>query len=220
MSNIKQFVFDSILDDIVNGVYPLDFVFNEKYLIEKYQVSRSPIRDALVALCNERVLRSVPRYGYEIVRITEKDMREIAQFRQFIELEAFKMTCERYCEDMLERITQFNIDTHHMLERQEVNLRTMWKSNIDFHTMLISFFENDYVENALQRALSMQYRAYSQLYWKKNKLSKRANPDDFENFINGYHKHLEKSLRERDFGRALEILRDDINDIPIYFRDE
>ena len=70
-----------------------------------------------------------------------------------------------------------------MLERQEVNLRTMWKSNIDFHTMLISFFENDYVENALQRALSMQYRAYSQLYWKKNKLSKRANPDDFENYI-------------------------------------
>ena len=120
----------------------------------------------------------------------------------------------------MERIAQFNAETHLMLERQEVNLRTMWKSNIDFHTMLIAFNENEYVENALQRVLSMQYRAYSQLYWKKNKLSKHTNPGNFENFINGYHKHLEESLRERDFDKALEILRDDIYDIPIYFRDE
>ena len=53
----------------------------------------------------------------------------------------------------------------------------------------------------------MQYRAYSQLYWKKNKLSKHTN---FENFINGYHKHLKRARYERDFDKALEILRDDI----------
>ena len=94
MNNIKQFVFNSVLEDIINGVYPLDFVFNEKYLIEKYNVSRSPVRDALIELCNEKILRAIPRYGYEIIRITEKDMRDITQFRLFLEIEAFKMTCQ------------------------------------------------------------------------------------------------------------------------------
>ena len=50
MKNIKEQIYDSILEDLIDGVYPIDFVFNEKFLIDKYQVSRSPIRDALVYL--------------------------------------------------------------------------------------------------------------------------------------------------------------------------
>lgn len=167
MNSLKQQVFDSILDDIINGIYPIDFVFNEKFLIEKYQISRSPIRDALIELCNEKILRAIPRYGYEIIRITEKDMRDITQFRLILELDIFNLTCRTYCDDMVERISAFNSETQHFLHGNGLNLRTMWQSNIRFHTMLISFIDNQYAEETLKKALSMQYRAYSQLYWKK-----------------------------------------------------
>ena len=34
-ASIKQMVYDGVLCDIINGVYPLDYVFNEKELVEK-----------------------------------------------------------------------------------------------------------------------------------------------------------------------------------------
>lgn len=218
VNNLKQYVFDSILDDIINGVYPLNFVFNEKYLTEKYQISRSPVRDALIELCNEKILRAIPRYGYEIIRLTEKDMREITQFRLFLEIESFKLTCHPCCDKMVERIAEFNKETHELLQDKELNLRNMWQSNIRFHTMLISFTDNHYAEEALKKALSMQYRAYSQLYWKKNMLAKPYN--NFEIKINEYHYNLEKSLRTRDFDQAVQILQDDINNISVYYKGE
>lgn len=217
-TSIKQQVFDSVLEDLINGVYPIDFVFNEKYLIEKYQVSRSPIRDALIELCNEKVLRAIPRYGYEIVRITEQNMREIAQFRSILEVEIFKHTCERYCDEMLARIEYHNENTRRMLQSTEHNLRTMWEDNINFHMMLISFGNNQYAEDALKRALSMQYRAYSQLYWKKSSMSLYTN--DFVGRINLQHNRLADCMRARDFDAAVQVLREDINDIAVHIQDE
>ena len=218
MNNIKQFVFNSVLEDIMNGVYPLDFVFNEKYLIEKYNVSRSPVRDALIELCNEKILRAIPRYGYEIIRITEKDVRDITQFRLFLEIEAFKSTCELYCDEMTERIVAYNDDSLLFLKKEEPNLRTLWNCNIDFHTMLISFTGNTYAEEALRKALSTQYRAYTQLYWQKKRLTKKDNT--FEDTINEHHILLANSLRQHNFEEAIQILKKDICDIPIYFHDK
>lgn len=218
MNNIKQFVFNSVLEDIINGVYPLDFVFNEKYLIEKYNVSRSPVRDALIELCNEKILRAIPRYGYEIIRITEKDMRDITQFRLFLEIEAFKLTCQSYCDEMVERIVAYNDTALSFVKKEEPNLRTLWKSNIDFHTMLISFTGNTYAETALEKALSTQYRAYTQLYWQKNQMTKKDNT--FENAINEYHILLADLLKNHNFEEAVRILKNDICDITIYFHDK
>jgi DNA-binding GntR family transcriptional regulator len=218
VKNIKEQIYDSILEDLIDGVYPIDFVFNEKFLIDKYQVSRSPIRDALVALCNEKILRSIPRYGYEIVRITEQNMRDIAQLRAFIEVQSFKLCCEAYCDEMLERIVRQNEQNVRQMRTEEPNLRTMWRNNINFHTMLLSFAGNQYSVEVLERALTMQYRAYPQLYRRKNLLSQRTHT--FESDINEYHDRLADCLRARDFKAAAKVLRDDIYDIPVYIRDE
>ena len=69
MSNttLKENIYNSIWDGIVNGEYDSNYIFNEKALVEKYKVSKSPVRDALIELCSDGILRSIPRYGYEIV---------------------------------------------------------------------------------------------------------------------------------------------------------
>ena len=84
-SSLKTEIYDSILKDIIEGNYKQNEIINEKQLIEKYGVSKSPIRDALIELCSEGVLISHPRYGYEVVRINEKEIRDIVNFRIMIE---------------------------------------------------------------------------------------------------------------------------------------
>lgn len=66
-SNLKDFVYKSIESDILAGNLHSGDIINEKDLVEKYGVSKSPVRDALIALCADGILKSIPRYGYEII---------------------------------------------------------------------------------------------------------------------------------------------------------
>ena len=65
--NLKDFVYKSIESDILAGNLHSGDIINEKDLVEKYGVSKSPVRDALIALCADGILKSIPRYGYEII---------------------------------------------------------------------------------------------------------------------------------------------------------
>lgn len=207
-ASIKQMVYDGVLTDIINGVYPLDYVFNEKELVEKYNVSKSPVRDALIELCNEQVLRSIPRYGYEIVRITERSVREITQLRKLLEVEAFRENCRSCSETMLEKIVDFNRKANAGWPKTRYEA---WRTNIDFHLMLYSFSNNQYVLGVLEKCLSVLYRAYAQLYWPSKDISLNWKED--------YHNAIEYHLQQGDYDAATEMLCRDIEDISAYITD-
>ena len=83
--SLKAEIYEAVLSDIIQGIYKQNEIITEKQLIAKYGVSKSPIRDALIELCKEGVLISHPRYGYEVVRINEKEIRDVVDFRILIE---------------------------------------------------------------------------------------------------------------------------------------
>lgn len=207
-ASIKQMVYDGVLCDIINGVYPLDYVFNEKELVEKYNVSKSPVRDALIELCNEQVLRSIPRYGYEIVRITERRVREITQFRRLLEVDAFRENCRNYSDMMLKKIVDFNREANASWPKTRYEA---WRTNIDFHSMLYSFTNNQFVQEVLEKSLSILYRAYAQLYWPSKDISLNWKED--------YHNAIEYHMQKGDYDAATEMLCKDIEDISIYITD-
>ena len=71
--SLKDIVYNAILEDILSMEYRPGQILNEKTMIEKYQYSKSPIREALQALCGDGVLRNIPRYGYEIIKLSKDD---------------------------------------------------------------------------------------------------------------------------------------------------
>ena len=66
-----------ILDEITEGKYQQNDIITERELIEKYGVSKSPVREALIELCKEDVLESRPRMGYQIRPISIKEISDI-----------------------------------------------------------------------------------------------------------------------------------------------
>ncbi|MDY3239198.1 MAG: GntR family transcriptional regulator, partial [Anaerovoracaceae bacterium] len=83
--SLKESIYNAVLEDILALEYRPGEILNEKNLIEKYQCSKSPVREALQALCADNVLRNIPRYGYEVVRLTMEDIYEMIQFRYILE---------------------------------------------------------------------------------------------------------------------------------------
>ena len=107
--NLKKKVYDDVLQSIVRGEYSADDIISEGMLIEKYNVSKSPVREALVQLCSENVLKSIPRCGYMVVKLTESDINDILNFRMAFESGMLTQIIDNISEDQLKELSLIHI---------------------------------------------------------------------------------------------------------------
>jgi len=199
--SLKNKIYNAVLSDILQGNYNQDTIIREKRLIEKYEVSKSPVRDALIELCNEGILRSIPRYGYELVRITETDIKNIIEYRVILESECVRTAVKKMLDtdiDELEMYTRQNCTA-----ADEVDIWKHWNNNIRLHLRLNSYAQNRYIYDKLKDSMNILTRAYAQFHW--NRWHKTE-------FSMGIEEHLKiiKSIRERDEEQAVLQLQEDI----------
>ena len=64
--SVKDRVYEEVLAHILNGDYPANTILNEKDLMEKYSASKTTVREVLVQLCSQGILKNIPRYGYQL----------------------------------------------------------------------------------------------------------------------------------------------------------
>ena len=77
-------VFEKLENDIIVGVYPRGEVLTELKLVEQLGVSRTPIREALRRLEQERLIKDSGK-GSVVLGITIEDLVDIMEIRQRIE---------------------------------------------------------------------------------------------------------------------------------------
>ena len=77
-------VFEKLENDIITGVYPRGEILTELKLVETLGVSRTPIREALRRLEQERLIADAGK-GSLVLGITSEDLMDIMDIRQRIE---------------------------------------------------------------------------------------------------------------------------------------
>ena len=77
-------VFDKLENDIIVGIYPRGEVLTELKLVEQLGVSRTPIREALRRLEQERLIAESGK-GSIVLGITEDDLLDIMNIRESVE---------------------------------------------------------------------------------------------------------------------------------------
>ena len=200
-SSLKDIVYSSILTDILSNEDNTMDILNEKELVERYGYSKTPIREALISLCNDGVLRSIPRFGYEIVRLTTEDVQDMLHFRFILEGGILSANYSRFTAAQIDRLAE--------IDRQcsviENDLWHHWDWNTRFHVKMLSFCKNSYAVEALQKCMDRLKRAYAQLYW--DNLEGTTIAIDTRN-----HEGIIRSLREKDLDGLLLSLKSDLKD--------
>lgn len=199
--SLKEQIYTQVLNDIIEGVYKQSEILNEKQLIEKYGVSKSPVRDALIELCKEGVLYSHPRYGYEIVTINEKEIDDIINFRLMLEPQCLRQMFRFMDRSDIEELREFT-DTNCRVEG-EISIWQHWENNKMFHLKLNSYCRNDYCYKALENSLNVLTRAYAQKHWERWKTT-------YFNFGCDGHQEIVRCLETGDIEAAAEELQKDI----------
>lgn len=194
---------DAILNDIFNNTYKPGQILTERALIEAYGISKTTIREALVTLSQRNIIRSIPRYGYEVLRVERSEITDILEFRYVLET-----GCLKRCFD--------TITPRHILRLREVNeqcfspiksgnLWSRWDHNAQFHLELLALAGNRYAFVQLQEAMDTLKRAYAQYYWGKQDTVELAS--DMKN-----HNILIDAIAHRDLECACSALGKDLQE--------
>lgn len=83
-TSLADQVFEKLENDIICGTYPRGEILTELKLVEQLGVSRTPIREALRRLEQERLIAESGK-GSVVLGITEEDLLDIMNIRQRVE---------------------------------------------------------------------------------------------------------------------------------------
>jgi DNA-binding GntR family transcriptional regulator len=104
---LRDNVYDAVRADILACRLAPGAELREQELAERYQVSRAPIRDALLRLELERLVTIHPRKGSSVNPISLADARDIFRYRLVLEPACASDAAENASSDMLEALDRY-----------------------------------------------------------------------------------------------------------------
>ena len=132
-TSLADQVFERLENDIIFGVYARDEVLTELKLVEQLGVSRTPIREALRRLEQERLIQDIGK-GSRVVGITRNDVMDIMNIREHLEgLAAYYATINMTAEGIEELGHIVDLQDFYFSKWDKEHLR---KVDDEFHSII------------------------------------------------------------------------------------
>ena len=132
-------VFERLEDDIITGVYPRGEILTELKLVEVLGVSRTPIREALRRLEQERLIAESGK-GSVVLGITQEDLMDIMDIRQRVEGLAAFHAAKRISPEGIEKLRSITNLQEFYFAKQDVevyrNFSELGKGDVDFAAVM------------------------------------------------------------------------------------
>lgn len=145
-TSLADQVFDKLENDIITGVYPRGEILTELKLVEQLGVSRTPIREALRRLEQERLIEESGK-GSVVLGITEEDLEDIMNIREHIEALASYYATVNITPEGLKEL-------EHIMDLQEFyfskhDLEHMRQVDDKFHHLICQFSKRTVIKDTL-----------------------------------------------------------------------
>ena len=199
-------VYNSIYNDIINGVLCSNDIITENKLIALYGVSKSPVREALISLCDEKVLQSIPRTGYQVVQLMPSDVVQLTEARQALELFMLEKSFPTLTSEQIDQLKECDLNIERMSQVSPFSQR--WRDNMQFHLILASFANNKYMYSMLEEVLRSCARASTQYF-------AHSDSDDYRRDL---HQRMIDACIEKDLEKARQVIISDTDQIRTLLR--
>ncbi len=168
---------------------------NEDLLAEQFGVSRTPIREALKELEQEGLIERRQKRGIVLRKFTPREIKELFEIREVLEIYAFPLACERVKEKDLCSLRKIS-------RRHDAALRrgNTWEAdNLDlqFHAGIIDIAGNLYLIKLVKNLhlLSQAFQISTQLVYRP-KLD-----DQFP------HSEIIDALAQKNLAKGIPLLK-------------
>lgn len=140
-SNLKQQAYQSIRTKIMNCEYPPGMLLNENIILEEFSGSRTPIRDALGRLEQERLVTILPKKGILVAGLSLHDLGSIYETRLLIEPQALL----HYGNTLPESLYLEHFEFFNDIAATRSSIDQTYQIDDSFHIALINATNNPYL---------------------------------------------------------------------------
>lgn len=151
MNLIRHKVLDQIRQDILSCGLPPGAELREAELAEQYDVSKSPVRDALQRLQFEGLVETEPRRGHRVTPISVSDARDILEMRETLEVAAAKRMIRDASDAKLADLDRWRT-------ADVTDIRAFANYNRNFHISLAQLSGNRRLAEEMRRLLDAYER--------------------------------------------------------------
>ena len=181
-------VYEQIKQDVIRLRFRRDEIINEKALAERYQVSKTPVREALSVLVQEGYLKKIPRVGYLLREVTEEDYRKLIYLRFTLEKGVVLRIIRSCTEEEILSLRDY-------CKEERISYQDFGGVNYDFHMAMARLTGNEYLAEEVRRIFQRTIRAPSVNLYQEV----REEPHK-------YHLQLIDAMRDRDVETALRLI--------------
>lgn len=104
--SLSDRVYQTLKTEIAKKEITQDDVLVEGKLADKFGVSKTPVREALISLKQEGWVKPIPRVGYIVTSVEIQDIHEIFQMRIILEGEASSLAAENVSKDNIDKLIE------------------------------------------------------------------------------------------------------------------
>lgn len=192
--------YSAIREDILYHVLEPGALITEGALVERYEIGKTPVREALVKLAREQLIVSHPRKGHEVASLTLTHAEDLFLARRLLEPAAARLAADRGVDidslRALESLSRVSVDA-----ADHDSIVSFIKANTAFHLGVAEASGSPQVTRMLQDVIEQLDRyVYLAIV-----LSPRAGGSAHE------HEDLLNALRDGDAQRAADLALEQVD---------
>lgn len=134
-SDLKNWAYENIKRKILNIEVNAGDQLRIESLAEQLGISRTPIREALLKLESEGLVRAASRVGFFVRGITKKDLQELFELREILESYAAEKAAMLIDEQGLQRLEEYQRRAGKAISAG--NMSKFMEMEIEIHSLIL-----------------------------------------------------------------------------------
>ena len=143
---IVDFVHNLLREEIISGRYPSGTRLNESQIARDHDISRIPVREALVRLREQGLVMKRDRRGMFVVKLTPEEIQRINSVRIILEAEALRLCRRNLNKRQAAKLTRLVEKMESWAGGSQMDAASV---DFEFHQTLWSAAGNPYLSDAL-----------------------------------------------------------------------
>lgn len=141
-------VTDRLRREIVEGEFAFGAALSESKIAARYDVSRTPVREAFACLGLEGLVRTEPQHGTFVFTMDREQFAQISETRSILETAALRLAIERNRGDLIKRWKR--VVTAMTAALRDGDAKRYSKCDGEFHQILFRLAANPFLAAAGQ----------------------------------------------------------------------
>ena len=168
--SLKKRAYENLRYRIITQELPPGELLKEKEFMEQYHIGRSPLREILIELQRQGLVRRVPRSGTWVAPLDLNFVQQIAEIRVPLEKLAGALAAQRISPEQLEELDRLLAKAESDQAAEDADLQQLIQQESRFHHIVYAATRNRKLEELLLEFQSISSRLWHNLFFTHEQL--------------------------------------------------